>query len=90
VRNEAPTLAEAITAAKGLSMEISEQAEIASLLIGLPMDQVSKELLKFETRRMGVVKSVMVVGSTSVPRIVLVERKLARRKVFDMDRSSRP
>ena len=36
VRHEEPTLDEAITAAKGLSDELNQQAEIAASLIGLP------------------------------------------------------
>ena len=46
VRSEAPTLAEAIVAAQGLSDDIVEQAKIAASLIGMPVDQVHAELLK--------------------------------------------
>ena len=90
VRNEAPTLAEAVAAAQGLSNEIDEQAEIASLLIGLPIDQVRAELLKVETRGIGVVRSVLFAGPASAPRTVLVERKRARRSVLLMERADRP
>ena len=50
VRHEEPTLDEAIAAAKGLSDELNQQAEIAASLIGLPPDQVRTELLKLPRR----------------------------------------
>ena len=53
VRHEAPTLAEAITAAQGLSDELNEQAKIAASLIGLPYDQVRTELLKVSLAAQG-------------------------------------
>ena len=83
-------MAEAIEAAQGLSNEIDEQAEIASLLIGLPIDQVRAELLKVETRAIGVVRSVLFAGTASAPRTVLVERKRARRSVLLMEGADRP
>jgi hypothetical protein len=79
VRNEAPTLEEAIVAAQGLTDEPDAQAEIAASLIGLPREQVQAELLKLSRPRKDVAKSVMFAGPASAPRSVVVERKPARR-----------
>ena len=51
VRQEAPTLDEAIVAAQGLTDELDEQAEIAASLMGLPRDQVRAELVKLAPAR---------------------------------------
>lgn len=75
VRHELPTLAEAITAAQGLSDELDEQVEIAASLIGLPHDEVRAELLKLAPPRKDVIKSTVFTGSPSAPRTVVVERK---------------
>ena len=80
VRNEAPTLEEAIAAAQGLSHELNEQAEIAASLIGVRPDQVRTALLRAAPPRKNVVKSVAFVGPASAPRAVVVERKQPRRK----------
>ena len=44
VRQEAPTLAEAIAAAQGMSDDLDAQAEIAASLMGLPASEVRAEL----------------------------------------------
>ena len=46
VRYDPPTLKEAIAAARGLTGELHQQAEIAASLINLPMEEVRAELLK--------------------------------------------
>ena len=79
VRHEMPTLAEAITAAQGLSDKLHEQTEIAAALIGLPRDRVHAELLKVTARHKDVVKSVVSRGTGSALRTVVVERKDTRR-----------
>lgn len=78
IRQETPTLEEAITAAQGLSDQIDEQAEIAATLIGLPRDQVRAELLKITAPRRALVKSVVFTGAASAPRTIIVERKDSR------------
>jgi len=80
VRHEEPTLDEAIAAAKGLSDELNQQAEIAASLIGLPPDQVRTELLKESLPGKNVIKSFAFVGSASAPRIIAVERRQPRRQ----------
>ena len=75
VRQEQPTLAEAIAAAQGLSDELDQQVEIAASLIGLPHDQVRAELAKLAPPRKDFIKSTVFTGSPSAPRTVVVERK---------------
>lgn len=79
VRQEQPTLEEAIAAAQGMADEIDDQAEIAAALMGLPQEQVRAELLKIAPPRKDTVKSVLVTGPASAPRMVVVERKPSRR-----------
>ena len=79
VRNEGPTLEEAIIAAQGLSDELGEQVEIASALIGLPQEQIRTELLKLAPPRKDVLKSVVLAGPADAPRAIVVERKPVRR-----------
>lgn len=79
VRQEAPTLDEAIIAARGLSDELDEQAGIAASLMGLPIDQVRAALLKSAPPRRDMQKSVMFTGPASAPRTFVVERKPSRR-----------
>lgn len=79
VRQEAPTLAEAIVAAQGLSDELDEQAEIAASLMGLPYAEVRAALLKTAPMRKDVKSSVVFTGPASAPRTIVVERKPSRR-----------
>ena len=79
VREDAPTLDEAIAAAQGLSDELDEQVEIAASLMGLPRDEVRTELLKKAPVRQDTVKSVVFAGPASAPRVIAVERKISRR-----------
>jgi hypothetical protein len=90
VRYEAPTLAEAIAAAQGLSDELDEHARIAASLIGLPYDQVRTELAKIAPPRKDVAKSVLFAGPASAPRTIVVERKPARRAIAAGGRTGRP
>lgn len=90
VRQEAPTLAEAITAAQGLSDEINEQAEIAASLMGMPFDEVHAALLKVAPMRKDVKSSVVFTGPASAPRTIVVERKPSRRIVTATTAVARP
>lgn len=81
VRQEEPTLAEAIVAAQGLTDDIDEQADIAASLMGLPRDHVRAELLKLAPTRKDALKSVVFTGSPSAPRTIVVERKISRRVI---------
>src|SRR5882757_9004784 len=82
VRNDAPTLVEAIIAAQGLCDDIDEQAEIAASLMGVPRDEVRAELLKLAPPRKDVLRTVAFTGPASAPRTVIVERKPSRRVVL--------
>lgn len=59
VREEKPTLAEAITAARGLTDDLDEQADFAASLMGLPRDEVRAELAKLAPPRKDSGKSVV-------------------------------
>jgi hypothetical protein len=90
VRVDAPTLAEAISAAQDLSGELDAQVEIAASLIGLPSDQVRAELLKVTAMRKGAIRSVVFSGPASAPRAIAVERKPSRRVISAASRAGRP
>ncbi|MGH6799919.1 MAG: hypothetical protein ACRECZ_00645 [Methylocella sp.] len=79
VRFDPPTLKEAIAAARGLTNESHQQAEIAASLINLPVEEVRAELLKMAPSRGGaeIVTSCCREGPT---RTVLVERMPSRRR----------
>jgi hypothetical protein len=90
VRNEAPTLEEAIVAAQTLSDDVNDQVAIAASLMGLPGEQVRAALLK-ATPRKEPAKSFAFVGSSDAPRTVVVERKPSRRVGGPPgDRSNKP
>ena len=88
VRQETPTLEEAIIAAQGLSDDLDEQATIAASLMGLPSDQVRAELRKTVSPRKAATQSFAFVGSASTPRTVVVERKPTRRVIPAADRTA--
>jgi hypothetical protein len=79
VRQEAPTLDEAIAAAQGLTDDTEALIEVAAALIGLPRDQVRSALLKAATPRKDVLRSITLERPSGAPRSVVVERKPSRR-----------
>ena len=79
VRQELPTLEEAIFAAQGLSDDLDEQAAIAASLMGLPVMQVRSTLAKTPPARKEPLKTVLFAGPALAPRTVVVERKPTRR-----------
>jgi hypothetical protein len=78
VRNDPPTLAEAIAAARGLTEDVAQQVEIAASLMDLPPEQVRSEVLKAARPRKDV-NTIAFVGSPGAPRAVVVERRPSRR-----------
>lgn len=90
VREEAPTLEEAIAAAQGLADEPGAQAEIAAALFGLPLEQVQAAMRKLAPPRKDIVRSYAFTGPDSAPRAVVVERKPARRMPAAPDRKNWP
>jgi hypothetical protein len=77
VRFDPPTLKEAIAAARGLTDELQQQAEIAASLMELPVEDVRVELLKTAPPRNSV-KIVTPSGREGATRTVIVERKPSR------------
>jgi hypothetical protein len=76
VRRDTPTLDEAIFAAKGLSDNPQEQAEIAASLLELPLEEVMIEVAKRKN-----IKTVMATTRGGAERSVIVERRTVRRPV---------
>lgn len=77
VRFDPPTLKEAIAAARGLTDDLQQQAEIAAALMELPVEEVRAELLKLAPPR----NSTQIVtsnGREGAARTVIVERKQSR------------
>jgi hypothetical protein len=82
VRRDLPTLEEAIVAARGLSDDPQDQAEIAASLMELPLETVMPEVIKMRAQGSGVepVRRTVKDGSR---RPVIVERRTARRPLRD-------
>jgi hypothetical protein len=76
VRFDPPTLKEAIFAARGLTDELQQQAEIAAALMNLPVEEVRAEVLKTAPPRSSA--QVVTNGCQGTARIVIVERKRRR------------
>lgn len=80
VRQEDPTLAEAIAAARDLSDELEAQVEIAASLMGLPHDQVRAALLRQAPAAKEAVRPMAFNRAASTQRTVVVEYKRASRR----------
>jgi hypothetical protein len=76
VRFDPPTLKEAIFAARGLTDELQQQAEIAASLMELPLEAVRAELLKGTPPRGSA--QIVTDGRQGTARTVVVERKRSR------------
>ena len=76
VRFDPPTLKEAIFAARGLTGELQQQAEIAAALMELPVEEVRAELLKTEPPRSSA--QIVTNGREGTAKTVIVERKRSR------------
>lgn len=79
VRHDPPTLAEAIVAARDLTDEPGQQADIAASLMGLPREQVVAELAKMAPQSKIVSSVTFTTTRTGMQRAVIVERKPSRR-----------
>lgn len=80
VRQEEPTLSEAIAAARDLSDEVDAQVEIAAALMGLPEDQVRAALLRQAHAPREVANPVAFSRPAAPQRTVVVEYKRASRR----------
>jgi len=77
VKNEPPTLEDAIFAARGLTDNLQQQVEIAASLIGLPHEEVRAAVLKSNqsAKQLTLVQP----ASGRAQRTVVVERIASRR-----------
>src|SRR3954453_9199593 len=80
VKENPPTLEEAIIAAQGLTDNLQEQAEIAASLMQLPFDKVKVEVVKAGAQRK-TVQTVTMAGRDHSPRSVVVEPRAPRRSI---------
>lgn len=80
VRNDPPTLEEAIIAASGLTDDLEGQIEIASSLMGLPAEKVRTEVMKSRAQRKTI--DTLAVSSRGRARTVIVERRAPRRTLM--------
>lgn len=78
VRRDPPTLEEAIFAAAGITEDLSDQAEIAASLMGLPLDAVTAEVRK-ASRVQARSATRVITGEQGAQRSVVVERRVVRR-----------
>lgn len=81
VRENPPTLEEAIAAAQGLTDDVAQQAEVAAELMGVDVADVLAHMPK----PVVIAKNaslVQVASRTGASRTVLVERKVSRRRVI--------
>jgi hypothetical protein len=82
VRRDPPTLEEAIFAASGITDDVQAQAEIASALMGLPLEQVLPEVKRASRVAARTNTRVVMADQGTTQRAVVVERRTARRFNF--------
>jgi len=83
VRRDPPTLEEAIFAASGITEDVQAQAEIASALMGMPLEQVLPEVKKASRVAARTNTRVITADQGTQQRAVVVERRTVRRFNFD-------
>ena len=88
VREEMPTIEEAIFAARGLTDDEHAQVEIAASLIEMPAEEVRKVLLKTKPPRREAASTIAFTGRPGAERSVVVERKPSRRPLLQRSASS--
>ena len=79
VRHDPPTLDEAIFAAIGITDDQEQQAEIASSLMGMPLDVVQAEVKKQARTNSRVTATRVIAGEQGAQRSIVVERRVVRR-----------
>jgi hypothetical protein len=79
VRRDPPTLDEAIFAAVGITDDPQAQAEIASSLMGLPLEAVLAEVKKAARPVLGRSTTRVIAGEQGAQRSVVVERRVIRK-----------
>ena len=78
VRRDPPTLEEAIFAAVGITDDQQQQAEIASALMGLPVESVQAEVKKV-ARTSARSSTRVIAGEQGAQRSIVVERRVIRK-----------
>jgi hypothetical protein len=89
VKHDPPTLEDAIFAARGLTDDIEQQAEVAASLMGAPLEEVRAAIAKQATPRKPAPTVAFTSSRSGAHRAVVVERKPARRAITGMTRSFR-
>src|SRR5262245_19256143 len=75
IKNEPPTLEDAIFAARGLTDNLQQQVDIAASLIGLPHEEVRAAVLNQSAKQLTLVQP----AGGRAQRTVVVERITSRR-----------
>ena len=88
VRNDPPTLAEALVAAQGFTDDRDGQAEIAAGLMGVPVAEAKAALRKAVPDRPATANVVTSARDKGAVRTVIVERKANRRLQIPASRPS--
>ena len=83
VRQDPPTLAEAIAAAQGLTDDGDQQVEIAAMLMGVDVAAVEAEAKRLASERRATL-TVAASRRDKAPRTVIVERRTSRRFARDV------
>lgn len=83
VRQAPPDLAEALEAARDLTSDPEQQAELAASLMGVPVDDVRKEMRRLQTR--GRPETISVSGRRAA-QVVVVERAPRRKVIINRPR----
>lgn len=76
VRQDPPTVEEAVVAAQGLTDDLKEQIEIVASLMEVPANEARGVVLRMGQRKD--VDRVTVTGRVGAPRAVIVERRTSR------------
>src|SRR6201990_2381710 len=82
VRRDPPTLEEAIFDASGITDDVQAQAGVASSLMGLPAEQVLREVKKASRVAARTNTRVITADQGNTQRAVVVERRTVRRFNF--------
>jgi hypothetical protein len=82
VKQNPPTLVEAIAAARGLTDDRQQQIDFAADLTGLSAEEVVAEMVKTDPPKSRTVLTVSVPNRSGHAREVVVERRISRRRVM--------
>lgn len=87
VRQDPPTLAEALTAAQDFTDDRDSQAEIAAGLMGVPVAEATAEMRRLASDRRPTATVVASTRNKGAVRTVIIERKTSRRVALSATRS---